>query len=122
MKPGKTGIVRIFDAAGYSMKGIKYSWKNESAFRQELILASIMLPAAFFIGQTSVEIALMLFSIFVVIIVELLNTGLEAIVDKTSPEMNPLAGAAKDCGSAAVFFALLNVVVIWGLIIASHFI
>lgn len=122
MKPGKTGISRIVDATGYSIKGIKYSWKNESAFRQELIFASILLPAAFFIGQTPVEIALMMFSVFIVIIVELLNTGLEAIVDKASPEINPLAAAAKDCGSAAVFFALVNVVVVWAVVIASHFI
>ena len=122
MKPGKKGIARIIDAAGYSLKGIRFSWKNESAFRQELVLAVLMLPAAIFIGRTTTETVLMISSVFLVIIVELLNTGLEAIVDKASPEVNPLAGAAKDCGSAAVFFALVNVVVVWLIIIISYFI
>lgn len=122
MKPGKTGIARIIDAAGYSMKGIQHSWKNESAFRQELILAGIMLPAALYIGRTAAEVAILMLSVFVVIITELLNSGLEAIVDKASPEFDPLAGAAKDCGSAAVFFALLATVTVWLLIIGSYFI
>ncbi len=122
MKPGKTGIARIIDAAGYSMKGIQHSWKNESAFRQELVLAAIMLPAAVFIGRTPAEVAILMLSVFVVIITELLNSGLEAIVDKASPEINPLAGAAKDCGSAAVFFSLIATFIVWLIIIGSQFI
>jgi len=113
---------RIIDAAGYSMKGIQHSWKNESAFRQELVLAAIMLPAAVFIGRTPAEVAILMLSVFVVIITELLNSGLEAIVDKASPEINPLAGAAKDCGSAAVFFSLIATFIVWLIIIGSHFI
>lgn len=121
MKPGKTGIARIIDATGYSMKGIHHSWKNESAFRQELVLAGIMFPLALYLGRTPIDIAVLVLCLFIVLITEILNTGLEAIVDKASPEINPLAAAAKDCGSAAVFFSLSATVVVWTLILGSYY-
>lgn len=120
MKPGKKGVERIIDATGYSFKGIQHSWKHESAFRQEVVLACILIPIAFFIGGTPSEIALLILCVFIVLITELLNSAIEAIVDKTSPEIHPLAGAAKDCGSAAVFFALAATIVVWGVIIVSN--
>lgn len=122
MKPGKEGFERIIDATGYSLKGIKHSWINESAFRQEVFLACILIPSAFFVGGSPAEIALLILCVFIVLITELLNSAIEAIVDKTSPEMHPLAGAAKDCGSAAVFFSLTATVIIWGVIFISSLI
>ncbi|MCL4155538.1 UNVERIFIED_CONTAM: hypothetical protein GTU68_025740, partial [Idotea baltica] len=114
MKPGKTGLSRIIDATTYSIKGVRHSWKNEAAFRQELVLACILFPAAFYIGKTGTEIALLILCLFIVLITELINSAIEAIVDKTSPELHPLAGAAKDCGSAAVCFSLIATLTVWG--------
>jgi len=121
MKPGKTGISRIFDATLYSMKGIKHAWINEAAFRQESVLALIMFPAAFYVGKTSVEISILVLCLFLVLVTESLNSGLEAIVDKTTPELHVLAGAAKDCGSAAVFFSLMATLTVWSIIIYANF-
>lgn len=121
MKPGKTGVGRIIDATAYSIKGIRHCWINEAAFRQEFVLACLLLPASFIVGKTATEIALLILCLFVVLIVELLNSAIEAIVDKTSPELHPLAGAAKDCGSAAVCFSLIATTVIWSIIIFSNF-
>jgi len=120
MKPERKGIKRIIAATGYSYKGIIHSWNNEAAFRQEVILACIMIPSAFFIGQSAVEISILILCVFIVLIVEILNSAIEAVVDKASPELNPLAAAAKDCGSAAVFFALIATLIIWLTIIISH--
>ena len=121
MKPGKTGISRIFAATTYSIKGIKHSWRNEAAFRQESILACLLFPAAFFVGQSATEVALLILCLFIVLITELVNSAIEAIVDKTSPEIHPLAGAAKDCGSAAVCLSLIATVVIWGILTFANF-
>lgn len=120
MKPGKKGLERIIDATGYSLKGIQHSWINESAFRQEVFLACLLVPSAFFVGNTATEIAILILCVFIVLITELLNSAIEAIVDKTSPEMHHLAGAAKDCGSAAVFFTLTATMIVWGVIIISN--
>ena len=117
MKPGKTGIARIIDAAGYSWLGFKAAFKHEAAFRQELFLSLLLIPAAFWLGETAVEIALLLGSLFLVLIVEILNSAIEAVVDRFGSERHELAGRAKDMGSAAVFLALTNVVVIWGVLI-----
>lgn len=121
MKPSKTGLARIIDATGYSLKGIHYSWKNEAAFRQEALLACILIPSAFWLGDSPTEVALLVLCVFIVLIAEVINSGIEAIVDKTTPEMHPLAGAAKDCASAAVFFSLCATVAVWGIIIFSKF-
>jgi len=121
MKPGKTGLIRIFDATAYSCKGIQHCWKNEAAFRQEAWLAAILLPASFFVGSTTAEIALLILCVFMVLITELLNTGIEAIVDKASPEIHPLAAAAKDCGSAAVLFSLVATGTVWLIVLVSNF-
>lgn len=115
-KPGRSGLARILAAAGYSWSGFKQAWEHEAAFREELLLLLVFAPAAFWLGQTAAETAILLMSCLVVLITELLNSAVEAIVDLASPGIHPLAGRAKDIGSAAVFVALLQVLVVWGVI------
>lgn len=117
MKPGQTGIKRIFHAAGYSLMGLIAAYKNEAAFRQELWLTIILAPVAIYLGHTGVERALLLGSLFLVLIVELLNSAIEAVVDRIGSEHHELSGRAKDIGSAAVMLALLNLTIIWGFIL-----
>ena len=121
-KPGATGLTRIINAFGYSMKGITSAIKHESAFRQEAFLFVIMLPLAFFLGRTYIEYILLIGCLFLVLIVELLNSAVEAVVDHVSPEFAELAGRAKDMGSASVFIALANVFLVWGFIIFDRFV
>lgn len=115
-KPGKTGLSRILDASKYSWLGYKAGFKNEAAFRQELFLGIILVPVASIFSETSVELAILLGSLFLVLITELLNSGIEAVVDRISDEQHELSGRAKDLGAAAVMTALINVLVIWGII------
>ena len=114
MKPGKTGIARIIDASIYSMRGFRFAWKNEAAFRQELWLSIIMVPLAFYLGDSAVERAILLIPVFLVLIVELLNSAVEAAIDRIGAERHELSGAAKDIGSAAVFASLVLVGLVWG--------
>lgn len=116
-KPGKTGLSRIFDACGYAWLGYKAGFKNEAAFRQELFLGLLLVPVAIIFAQTSIELALLLGSLFLVLIVELLNSGIEAVVDRISDEHHELSGRAKDLGAAAVMTVLINVIVIWSIIL-----
>ncbi|MEO5331748.1 MAG: diacylglycerol kinase [Magnetococcus sp. YQC-5] len=117
MKPGATGWTRLINATGYSMAGLQAAWKNEAAFRQEAVLALILLPVGAWLGDGAVERALLMGSLLLVLAFELLNSGLEAVVDRIGPEHHALSGRAKDLGSAAVLLALLNVVLVWGLIL-----
>jgi diacylglycerol kinase (ATP) len=114
---GKTGLRRLINAFGYSVEGFKAAFKHEDAFRQEVFLAIVLIPLAFYLGKTSIEKALMITSVLLVMIVELLNSAVEAAVDHTSTEHHALAKRAKDIGSAAVFFALAIVFVVWSLIL-----
>lgn len=116
-KPGNTGIKRIFNAAGYSWAGLKAAFVHEAAFRQELALCIILIPAGLWLGQTGIERALLVGSLLLVLIVELLNSAIEAAIDRFGGEQHELSGRAKDIGSAAVFIALLNVVLVWGLVL-----
>lgn len=116
---GKTGLRRLKNAFGYSMHGFAAAFRHEDAFRQEVLLALIMTPLACYLGDTAVERALMISSLLLVLIVELINSAIEAAVDHTSTERHPLAKQAKDIGSAAVFIALLMVVVVWSLILVA---
>ena len=116
-KSGATGIKRIINATGYSMHGLAAAFKHESAFRQELALVVILAPVAIYIGQSSVERSILIASLILVLIVELLNSAIEAIVDRVGHEHHELSGQAKDIGSAAVFVSLANAVIIWGIII-----
>ena len=114
-KTGVTGVRRIINAFGYSMKGLRAAFKHESAFRQETALLIVLLPIAILLGRNIVDYSILIGSLLLVMIVELLNSGLEAVVDRISEEQHKLAGRAKDMGSAAVFIALLNVIVIWSM-------
>jgi len=115
-KPGKTGFKRLFDACGYSWLGYKACYKNEAAFRQELFFGVLLIPVAIIFSENNIELALLIGSLFLVLIVELLNSGIEAIVDRVSDEHHKLSGRAKDLGAAAVMTALINVIVIWAII------
>ena len=110
---GKRGLRRLINALGYSRDGIAAAWRNEAAFRQEILLAAIALPLAFYLGKTGVERALMIASIVLILIVEILNSAVEAVVDKASPEKSELAKRAKDMGSAAVLLSLINAAAVW---------
>lgn len=110
---GKQGLTRLINALGYSRDGLAAAWKNEAAFREEVLLACIAFPLAFWLGHNGVERALLAGSILFILIVEILNSAVEAVVDKASPEKHELAKRAKDMGSAAVLLSLLNAVIIW---------
>jgi len=120
-KPGKTGFSRLIDACGYSWLGYKAGFKHEAAFREELFLGAIMLPTAIYFAESSIELAILIGSLFLVLIVELLNSGIEAIVDRVSDDHHELSGRAKDLGAAAVMTALINVIVIWSIIFVPKF-
>jgi len=112
-KPGYQGVTRIIKAAGYSAKGFRAAWKYESAFRQEVVLTATLIPLAFLLGRNPVEVGLLIASLLLVVIVELLNSGIEAVVDRVGDEPHQLSGRAKDLGSAAVFVALILKLVLW---------
>lgn len=110
---GRTGLDRIRHAAGYSLDGLVSAYRGESAFRQETWLAVLLVPLAFWVGQTWVETALLAGSIVMVMIVELLNSAVEATVDRISFDLHELAKRAKDFGSAAVFLSLALTGALW---------
>jgi len=113
----KTGLRGIINATGYSLCGLKAAWRTEAAFRQEALLMVILLPLALLLGKNGVERALLVSVCLVVLVAELLNSAIEAVVDRIGPEHHPLAGAAKDLGSAAVFVSLVLVVMVWALVL-----
>ncbi|WP_076409530.1 diacylglycerol kinase [Shewanella sp. UCD-KL12] len=122
MKPENNhGIKRIIRATGFSMKGLKAAWTHEAAFRQELILAAIMLPIAFIVDVTIVEKLLLILTLFIVIIVELLNSAIEAVVDRIGDEIHTLSGQAKDIASAAVFMSLALAGITWTIILTTRY-
>ena len=110
---GKTGLRRVWNAFHYSLAGLEAAYRHEDAFRQEVWLAAILLPAACLLPVDGVGRALMIASVLLVLVVELLNSALEAAVDRIGLEDHRLAKRAKDIGSAAVFVALFNVLAVW---------
>ena len=120
--PQKTrkGLSRIFHAAGYSLQGLVAGW-SETAFRQEVVASAVMLPLAFMIGQDWVEVALLAGTVLLVMIVELLNTGIESCIDRIGPEWHDLSKRAKDMGSAAVLLSLLWCAGVWLAALWSYF-
>ena len=112
-KTGVTGIRRIINAAGYSWLGLKAAYKHESAFRQEIWVAVFMIPLGFYLGQDWTDKAILIGSVLFVLIVELLNSGIEAVVDRVGDEFHKLSGRAKDMGSAAVLISLIIATMIW---------
>ena len=115
-KTGVTGIKRIINAAGYSWKGICSAYQHEAAFRQELWLAAVLVPAGIILGGTLLDKAMLVSSVLFVLVVELLNSAIESVVDRISDEHHELAGRAKDMGSAAVFISLGIALTCWLLI------
>jgi diacylglycerol kinase (ATP) len=116
-----TGIKRIVNATFFSLAGLRAAWRNEAAFRQECALAVVLTPAAFWVGESAVEQALLIGSCWLVLIVELLNSAIEAVVDRVGTDHHKLSGRAKDLGSAGVFVSLALVALVWGLILAERF-
>ncbi len=114
---GKTGLKRLLNAFRYSCSGIKEAYRNEDAFRQETLLAAILLPLAFWLDATAVGRALMIGSVLLLLIVELLNSAIEATVDRISLDDHRLAKRAKDIGSAAVLITIVNLVLVWLLVL-----
>lgn len=114
---GKTGVRRIWNALFYSMAGLKAAFLHEDAFRQEAILAALLVPAALLLPASGVGKAVMIAAVLLVIVVELLNSAVEAAVDRISLEHHRLAKRAKDIGSAAVFVSLVNVPLVWILVL-----
>jgi len=116
---GKTGLQRVWNAFHYSMAGLRAAFTCEDAFRQEAILAAILIPVSFFLPVSGVGHAMMIASVLLVLIVELLNSAIEAVVDRVSLDRHHLSKRAKDIGSAAVLLALINVVSVWACVILS---
>jgi len=114
---GKTGLKRVWNALFYSIDGMRAAFRHEDAFRQEVFLAALLIPAALFTPAGGLGKALMIAAVLLVLIVELLNSAVEAAVDRISLENHALAKRAKDIGSAAVLLALINVPVVWGLVL-----
>ena len=108
----RTGLTRVWHAAGYSLAGLRAGW-GETAFRQEAVASVVLLPVAFWLGRTWVEAALLASSLLIVMIVELLNTGIETAIDRIGPEWHDLSKRAKDMGSAAVLLSLILCSGIW---------
>ena len=118
---GLKDVGSLIKATKYSLAGLRSAWNNESAFRTECALALIMIPAGLWIGETPVQKALLILSCLLVLTVELLNSAIEAIVDRFGHDYNPLSKKAKDMGSAAVFITLLVTLAVWLIILVSRF-
>ena len=114
MKPGKSGFARLVDATGYSMKGLKACFRTEAAFRQELALTLVLFPLSFWVAGNVVEWLLLVAPLILLLIVELLNSAVEATIDRIGDEKHELSGRAKDMGSAAVLLSLLLIGLTWG--------
>jgi diacylglycerol kinase (ATP) len=118
MKPENNhGLKRVFRATGFSIKGLISAWRNEAAFRQESVLACLMLPIATLLNISTTERILLIMTVLIVLMVELLNSAIEAVVDRIGDEIHPLSGQAKDIASAAVFVSLLLCAITWALVI-----
>ncbi len=117
MKNEATGVKRIFKAFEFSIKGLKTCYQSEAAFRQEVWLAIVLIPLAVMFGQTSLEQVVLIAVVFLVLIVEILNSAIEAVVDRIGDDYHVLSGAAKDMGSAAVWLSLMLLIIVWLIIL-----
>lgn len=116
-KPGDTGLRRVIKATGYSIKGLKSAFKSEAAVRQELALCAILIPVAFYLDVSKIETIALVGSLVLIFILELINSAIEAVVDRIGPEHHELSGKAKDIGSAAVMVAIFFAIFTWFLIL-----
>ncbi|WP_102798617.1 diacylglycerol kinase [Bowmanella denitrificans] len=112
-KPNGTGLTRIWRAAICSVDGIGYAFRHEAAFRQELMLCAVMIPLAFWLANTPVELVLLTGPLILLLVVECINSAIEAAIDRISTDRHPLSKQAKDLGSAAVFFSMLIILMSW---------
>ena len=115
------GIRRLIKATGYSFNGLAATFRHETAFRQEVALSLLLIPLALWLGESGVELALLIMSWLLVLMFELVNSGIEAVVDRIGTEHHELSGRAKDVGSAAVLIALVNAAVVWLLVLTDFF-
>ena len=115
---GRSGLLRLLDATRYSFSGLREAARREAAFRQELVLAAVFVPLGLWLGRTGVERALLVGSVVLVLVVELVNSALEATLDRISLEQHALAKRAKDMGSAAVMLSLANAAAVWLLVLS----
>ena len=116
---GKTGLTRVWNALFYSLDGLKAAIRHEDAFRQELLLSLVCIPLALWLEPGAIGRALMIAALFLVLIVELVNSAIEAVVDRVSLENHHLAKRAKDIGSAAVLLSLINAAAVWALVLTA---
>jgi diacylglycerol kinase (ATP) len=115
-----TGLRRLLLATAHSWRGLRGAFRHEAAFRQELALSVVLVPAGVWLGQSGIERAMLVGSVLIVLIVELLNSGIEAVVDRVGLEHHELSGLAKDMGSAAVLISLVNIAAVWGFVLADR--
>jgi diacylglycerol kinase (ATP) len=115
-----TGITRLIRAFGYSLQGFDHAWREEAAFRQEVCLAAAVIPAGLLLGRTGIERALLVYPMLQILVVEILNSAVEAVVDRGGTERHPLAGMAKDMGSAAVMLSFVLLGTVWLLVLSDH--
>jgi diacylglycerol kinase (ATP) len=115
-----TGITRLLRAFGYSFQGFRHTWREEAAFRQEVALALIIVPAGLYFGRSGIERAMLVSPMLLILVVEILNSAVEAVVDRSGTERHHLAGMAKDMGSAAVMLSFVLLGTVWLLILSDH--
>lgn len=120
-KSNRRGFGRLVAATGFSMAGFRAAWRGEEAFRQEVMLAAVLVPAAIWLGQTMLQRALLVGTCLLVLVVELLNSAVEAVVDRVGDELHVLSGQAKDMGSAAVLLSLALTVLVWAAVAWDRF-
>ncbi|BCU57401.1 MULTISPECIES: diacylglycerol kinase [Enterobacter] len=121
MANNTTGFTRIIKAAGYSWKGVRAAWINEAAFRQEAVAVILAIAIACWLDVDAITRVLLIGSVALVMIVEILNSAIEAVVDRIGTEMHELSGRAKDMGSAAVLMSILLALATWGMLLWSHY-
>jgi diacylglycerol kinase (ATP) len=117
----KTGIRRLISAFYYSLAGFRAAWKNEEAFRQEIIIGIFIIPVGLWLGETGTQRALLIGIYFLIPLVELINSAIEATVDRVGKERHELSGRAKDLGSAAVLLSILIAIIVWAIILINRF-
>ena len=113
-------MTRLLRAFGYSFQGFRHAWREEAAFRQELLLSLLVVPAGLYLGRSGVERAMLVSPMMLILVVEILNSAVEAVVDRSGTERHPLAGMAKDMGSAAVMLSFAMLGTVWLLILSDH--
>src|ERR1700683_3748984 len=115
-----TGFTRLLRAFGYSFQGFRHVWREEAAFRQEVALSLLVIPAGLYLGRSGVERALLVCPMLLILVVEILNSAVEAVVDRSGMERHPLAGMAKEMGSAAVMLSFVLLGTVWFLVLSDH--